>query len=157
MSKKKKSATELSAAKTSDTEAVWNKSTCLALIDQLWELRKSMLEQEVAYGSKLATVCPTYQDSARNLVHYLSLRNDDLRPLQEKLSWLGLSSLGQSESHVLANLDKVLGVLHRLTNQSWEENLLTNPLAVKAAAVCWSNIHRVCWGLPVKDGQSASW
>jgi pyruvate kinase len=37
------------------------------------------------------------------------------------LTWLGLSSLGRSESHVLANLDKVLGLLHRLTSQPWTD------------------------------------
>jgi pyruvate kinase len=42
------------------------------------------------------------------------LRQRDLRPLQEKLARIGLSSLGRSESHVLANLDAVLSVLDRL-------------------------------------------
>jgi pyruvate kinase len=32
---------------------------------------------------------------------------------------LGLSSLGRSETHVLANLDKVLGILHHLAGRPW--------------------------------------
>lgn len=80
-----------------------------------------MLAREEELGSELAEVAAQHQDSARNLVHYLALRSVDLRPLQHQLTWLGLSSLGRSESHVLANLDKVLGILHRLTGQPWQE------------------------------------
>ena len=101
--------------------AAWSTEVCLQIIAQLWKLRKSMLDREDALAPELARVCGDYRESARNLMHYLTLRSDDLRPLQEKLSWLGLSSLGRSESHVLANLDKVLGILHRLTDQQWAD------------------------------------
>lgn len=40
---------------------------------------------------------PTRVQSARNLVHYLSMREHDLRPLQKRLASLGLSSLGRAE------------------------------------------------------------
>jgi pyruvate kinase len=60
-----------------------------------------------------------YQESARNLMHYLALRRRDLRPLQMRLAALGLSSLGRAESHVLATVDAVLDVLHRLLQRSW--------------------------------------
>jgi pyruvate kinase len=53
-------------------------------------------------------------------LHYLALRRHDLRPLQLRLAALGLSSLGRAESHVLATIDAVLGVLHRLTDPSWQ-------------------------------------
>jgi len=104
-----------------------NMQACLELIDQLWALRKSMLNREAALSTELSGVSEDYRESARNLVHYLTLRSEDLRPIQDKLSWLGLSSLGRSESHVLANVDKVLGVLHRLTGQSWEEKSAEEP------------------------------
>ena len=54
------------------------------------------------------------RDSARNLLHYLAFRRFDLRRDQTRLARLGLSSLGRSESHVLSNLDAVLGGLDRL-------------------------------------------
>jgi pyruvate kinase len=57
---------------------------------------------------------PAYQQSARNLVHYLALRQRDIRELQDKLAALGLSSLGRTESHVLAGLDAVRKILSRL-------------------------------------------
>jgi len=67
----------------------------------------------------LQDVDAAYAASAVNLVHYLAMRRIDLRAVQERLSWLGVSSLGRAETHVLANLDKVLGILHRLAGQSW--------------------------------------
>jgi pyruvate kinase len=60
-------------------------------------------------------------------VHYLCLRGKELRSVQEQLAWLGLSSLGRSESHVLANLDKVLGILHCLTGQEWLDKSAEEP------------------------------
>ena len=53
-------------------------------------------------------------DSARNLLDYLAFRRFDLRRDQTRLAHWGLSSLGRSESHVLYNLDSVLGWLDRL-------------------------------------------
>jgi len=94
---------------------------CLTLINQLWTLRQAMLGREKVLARELDSVLPEYRLSARNLVHYLALRSVDLREVQEQLARLGLSSLGRSESHVLANLDKVLGLLHRLTGKVWED------------------------------------
>lgn len=102
-------------------------AVCLALIDQLMALRKFLLEREAAMQTELSRVAPQYVGSARNLVHYLALRVHDLRDVQEQLAWLGLSSLGRSESHVLANLDKVLGILHTLTGQEWVDKSPDEP------------------------------
>lgn len=60
--------------------------------------------------------------SMHNLAHYLALRRIDLRPLQERLSVAGLSSLGRSESHVLANLDGVIALLSRVVGVSMPLN-----------------------------------
>ena len=109
----------------------WDQSTCLDLIDQLWHLRRDMLMRETQWEAMLDQVLPAYRSSARNLVHYLSLRSNDLRPLQNQLARLGLSSLGRSESHVLANLDKVLGLLHRLTGQAWDDHSAEEPIGVE--------------------------
>lgn len=51
--------------------------------------------------------------SIANLAHYLALRELDLRPLQEKLSEAGLSSLSSIEPHVFASLKSVLHMLSR--------------------------------------------
>jgi pyruvate kinase len=105
----------------------WDNATCMSLIEQLWDLRKSMQEAEHRFGSALKGVAPPHRNSALNLVHYLALRSKDLRTLQNSLTWLGVSSLSHSESHVMANLDKVLGILHRLTGQPWQDHSKDEP------------------------------
>ena len=92
----------------------WDASEFKALIDELWLLRENMLEAESRLAPWIGNVYREFQPSARNLAHYLALRHNDRRPLQEKLAWIGVSSLGRCESNVLANIDKVLGILHRL-------------------------------------------
>lgn len=88
-----------------------------ALIEEVGGLRTALVElADKAVGSAEA-IHPHYRDSARNLVHYLAMRQHDLRPLQARLAELGLSSLGRSEPHVLASVDAVLGVLHRLAGR----------------------------------------
>jgi len=99
----------------------WDKGVCLALIERLWVLRKSMLAAEQRYARAIEQAGPHQRESARNLVHFLAMRATDLRDLQSQLASLGVSSLGRSESHVLANVDKVLGILHRLTGQAWQD------------------------------------
>ena len=85
-------------------------------IPALTDLRDHVLELEDATREELALVEPGYQASARNLVHYLGLRQHDLRDLQRLLSSLGLSSLGRTESHTLAGIDAVLAALHRVAD-----------------------------------------
>ena len=58
-----------------------------------------------------------YTQSIRNLLHYLALRQTDLRELQAKLTEMGLSSLGRFESCVLATLNSVSSTLHRLAGE----------------------------------------
>ena len=50
---------------------------------------------------------PEFLPSAHNLAAYLALRRRDLRPLQTSLMRWGLSSLGRSESRVMATLDEI--------------------------------------------------
>ncbi|MEO8052959.1 MAG: pyruvate kinase, partial [Acidobacteriota bacterium] len=63
---------------------------------------------------ELRKVAAPYRASARNLVHYLGLRQYDLRGFQGELSAFGLSSLGRVEAQTLAGLDAVLAALHKL-------------------------------------------
>ncbi len=54
---------------------------------------------------------PAFTPAAANLAHYLALRRRDVRTLQDRLSQLGLSSLGQTEAYVLPALDAILTTL----------------------------------------------
>lgn len=66
-----------------------------------------MRHLEQVHAEDIAAVDPIHQPDAVNLVHYLALRQTDVRRLQRKLSVRGLSSLGRSEPHVLASIEAV--------------------------------------------------
>ena len=89
-------------------------------IRELSALRAALLDAEATWEGRLQTVPEWHRASARNLVHYLALRQRDVRALQDRLAARGLSSLGRAECHVLATVDAVLGALHRLAGLAWE-------------------------------------
>lgn len=109
----------MDAAVDEGTGDAWDTAECEALIAQLWTLRSAMLEVARQLAPLLARVDAAHATGAANLAHYLAMRRTDLRPLQERLARLGLSSLGRAETHALANLDKVIGILHRLVGRPW--------------------------------------
>ena len=57
------------------------------------------------------------QASALNMLQYLALRSRDLRPLQDRLAHLGLSSIGRAEPNVMATLNSVLHNLYVLSGK----------------------------------------
>jgi pyruvate kinase len=81
------------------------------LLAELEQLRESCLDMEQKFGVSIAEAWPQSRRSVQNLLHYLALRQHDLRDLQSRLSALGLSSLGRSEASVLAGLDAVISIL----------------------------------------------
>lgn len=83
-------------------------------IEDLAALEARLLAFEDEHAGTLARVAPRHVPSARNLLHYIALRQQDIRELQERLQSLGLSSLGRAESHVMGNVRSVLDVLYRL-------------------------------------------
>lgn len=89
------------------------------VLQELSAIRADLVAAPVRSQHRLDGVHANFRASAQNLLHYLALRRRDLRPLQLRLATLGLSSLGRSESHVLATVDAVLGVLHRLAGVVW--------------------------------------
>lgn len=92
-------------------------SPCDDLIAQLAELREQMRLHEDRHAREVAAADGTCRESARNLLHYLALRQHDLRPLQRRLAELGLSSLGRSEPHAMATVAAVLAALHRMVGR----------------------------------------
>jgi pyruvate kinase len=84
------------------------------LIPALKKLRDDAVSMEHQYLGKVADIDPLYQPSARNLLHYLALRQSDIRHLQQDLEMLGLSRLGRAEAHTLSSMDAVLNALHAL-------------------------------------------
>lgn len=62
------------------------------------------MELEEKYKDQLERVHPNFQQSARNLVYYRAMRSDDIRDLQKRLGWMGISRLAKAESHTLSSL-----------------------------------------------------
>ena len=85
------------------------------LLPPLLELRDEALRLEKEYADEIKRIEPSYRASARNFIHYMSLRRHDIRELQRDLASVGLSSLGVMEPHVMASLNAVVGILQRLT------------------------------------------
>ncbi|PQO36748.1 pyruvate kinase [Blastopirellula marina] len=87
------------------------------LIDSLLQLREGALKLEEHFSASLAKIPDSQRQCGRNLVHYLSVRQHDIRELQYQLHALGLSSLGRMEAYVLPTIDAVLTALHRLADR----------------------------------------
>jgi len=116
---------------------------CQQLLDVLAEVHALALEREQCQTSAIEQVAPRHQESARNLVHYVALRSFDLRPLQQRLSALGLSSLGRSEVSVLPSIRAVeqnlarwlpepesFSSAHELKSELHRESFMRNTLAL---------------------------
>lgn len=59
----------------------------------------------------------SHRKSAANLINYLSLRSFDIRKLQRKLGYLGMSRLARAEAHVEASLKTTLFFLNHLLGE----------------------------------------
>ena len=84
------------------------------LLQSLDDLHSELIAQEALYLHELSQISPDNRESAVNLLHYLTLRRRDVRPLQYELSDLGLSSLGRSESNVLHSVESIRAVVATL-------------------------------------------
>lgn len=105
-----------------------------ALRKRLHALRKSLLDIEVRSGELGKQGHESWHLSARNLLHYVALRSQDLRELQDELGDFGLSSLGRCESHVLSNINAVLDILQRISPGDESQNAPTGSSLTAAQA-----------------------
>ena len=75
---------------------------------RLSALLKDMRAAEKKFSPALSVLHEHYRLSGTNLLHYLVLRSSEIREIQEYLHHIGLSSLTNSESHTLAQVQLVL-------------------------------------------------
>lgn len=75
--------------------------------EQLKRLEERMIKELDSRKEFIHGLHPEQKDSARNLIHYLTLRNEDIRELQDLLHIYGLSSLASSESHIHRQLQAI--------------------------------------------------
>ncbi len=92
------------------------------VLNELLRIRSEIVAEADQSAGLLDRVHPSFRESSKNLLHYLALRRRDIRPLQLRLAALGLSSLGRSESHVLANIDATLEAAHKLAGKTWDND-----------------------------------
>jgi len=78
----------------------------------LEQLERELLELESEMSLAIQAVPSSHRESAKNLVHYVALRQRDLRSLQAQLAQRGLSSLGRTESCVMGGLLQVSARAH---------------------------------------------
>lgn len=93
----------------------------VGVLNELQAIRNELVSNTAVPNKWIKKIHPDFADSGRNLLHYLALRRQDLRPLQLRLAALGLSSLGRAESHVLATIDAVIKVLHHLCGLPYQQ------------------------------------
>ena len=91
--------------------AVDSSAAYALLLDDLLALRSDLVALENDSVDMLQQVHAHHRAGAINLVHYMALRRRDMRPLQEKLAAVGLTSLGCAESHVLSSLHAMIALL----------------------------------------------
>ena len=84
------------------------------LSDQLASICARARELESEFSEELDAVHPEFRDSAKNLVHYIALRQFDISELQSGLLALGLSSLNRAERNVMGLIAAVQWALRNL-------------------------------------------
>lgn len=82
-------------------------SPILRIKQALKVIEASMNNEVTKRCTMLNSVHPTQIFAAKNLVHYLTLRNQDIRDLQNELHGQGLSSLASAESHIRSQLQAI--------------------------------------------------
>jgi hypothetical protein len=133
------------STETTDDRACQIGADIEGVLRELTAIRADLVADPAIPQRRLAEVHANYRESARNLLHYLTLRCRDLRPLQLRLASLGLSSLGRAESHVLATVDAVLRALHRLAGHPWQQpSPDSGRVTFTTGQQCWQNTPALC-------------
>ncbi|HMS99437.1 MAG TPA: pyruvate kinase [Saprospiraceae bacterium] len=88
------------------------------ILAELTDIENHMKANFASLPDAITEIHHSHKLSAQNLIHYLSLRDIDIRKLQDELHVMGLSSLASSESHILRQVQEVkmrLGASYRST------------------------------------------
>lgn len=110
----RKRTTQKSVHPASRKSAPTRRQLALRCLRGVQRLQRDAVALEQAFAGVIRHTAEARRDSVRNLLHYLAVRQRDIRPLQNDLAALGLSSLGRMEAHVLASLEAVLDALRHL-------------------------------------------
>jgi pyruvate kinase len=116
-----------------------NNKTLKTMLHELSSIEKQMkLNADLLYHTK-QRFTKNHHLSAQNLIHYLTLRNIDIRLLQNELHNLGLSSLSSSESHILRQVQEI----KKRLGSEIKPGELSNLSATRASAILHENKSRL--------------
>ena len=104
-----------------------------------------ILDLEKRMRKAIEGVAPNRRESARNLVHYVALRQHDLRDLQIRLSQRGLSSLSHSEGCVMSSLLEASERVHEsltLRHHKDAKRDLSRLERARSTALSWESARR---------------
>jgi len=124
------------------------------LLKELQALRDNLVESENGFADTLQQVNEQHRTGAINLIHYLGLRRQDVRPLQERLATVGLSSLGRAESHVLPNLQAIITLLQRVLQQTSSVDLVSGIVGAEPGSVLLQHNTKNLLGKPPAQRQT---
>jgi pyruvate kinase len=94
-----------------------------ALIARLDTLLEDFVRAEAEHAQVISDVAEEHRRGAENLVHYTTLRQHDLRELQNDLMDIGVTSLATTEAHVRAKVRAARNVLAALRGDPGPWNL----------------------------------
>jgi len=115
------------------------------LLAKTEHIYSAMLVAEDRKKEVIASVMPSYHDSAVNLVDYLAIRAQNVEALQKQLHGLGLSSMASCESHIKAQLIHIMHWLGHDKTEAYEVD------AESGFRHLEQNIDSL-FGKPVKEG-----
>jgi pyruvate kinase len=92
----------------------YDKRLITTLINQLEKIIQNAIKLESDYSDYSANIHPRYRKSASNMIHYLTLRHEDITQIQKKLGDLGITRLGKAESHVMGSIINAVNILKHL-------------------------------------------
>jgi pyruvate kinase len=92
----------------------WNRRQLQNLVDDLKALRRHMVTIQAQFGRSVSELRGARRRSANNFVHHLALHGPVAGNLRSRLQCVGVS-LPEASDHVIADVDRALKILKRLT------------------------------------------
>ncbi len=88
-----------------------------ALDQRLDSILDKVKDMESQYATELELVHPIYRKSAKNLIHYLAIRNFEIDDFEEELTQLGFPGLSDAEGHVMKGILNLKRLINSLLNE----------------------------------------